>query len=291
MNGSITSRVPYEEYAQIDAVSITRLKELKRSPLHYQYFLNRGLPETDALRLGVAAHTATLEPERFYSQFAVWNRRGESGSLCPRRGQYWDRFVLDNPGKKYITEDDLEEAATIANRIHYDPVASKYFQVGEPEVSMQWETWVEAPMGLARMVPCRGRVDWITHLDGMPHLIGLKTSRDVRPFVFGAASHRLSYHLQWAFYEAGYLEIKGVRPVLKEIVVEYSPPHDVVVYNVPEDVIQQGREDYMALLKTWVECQKLAEWPGVGNGAELDVTLPTYAYPRTDDIGDLDLDE
>jgi hypothetical protein len=288
-HGTLTSRVPYEDYARIPAVSITRLKELKRSALHYQHVLKAGLPETDALRLGIAAHTATLEPERFISQFAVWSRRSESGNLCPRNGQYWEAFKQRHPGQHIITEDDQQLAMAIAHAVRADPLASRYLASGEPEVSMQWESWAEAPLGPGRMVPCRGRVDWITQLDA-PHLIGLKTARDVSPLFFGSAAFRLGYHLQWAFYHDAFQEIKGLKPVMKEIVVESKPPFDVVVYNIPPEVIDQGRDDYMRLLKTWVECENSKQWLGTANGVELDVTLPTYAYPSVDDITGLELE-
>lgn len=290
-NGTITSRMPYEAYAKIDSVSITRLKQIQRSPLHYAHFLKHGLPETDALRLGIAAHTATLEPDRFQSQFAVWARRGPSGSLCPRNGQYWQAFLEANIGKHVITEDDEINAREISNAVRSDPVASKYLTEGDPEVSMQWECWVESTMGRARMVPCRGRIDWITSIGTDTYLVGLKTSRDIRPALFGSASYKLGYHMQWAFYHDAYVEIRGVKPILKEIVVESSPPHDVAVYRISDDVISQGREDYMTLLRTWVECTYDGLWHGVANGNELELTMPTYAYPQEEDISTLELEQ
>lgn len=290
-NGSITSRIPYVDYAKIPAVSITRLKELKRSPKHYQHVLKEGLPETDALRLGVAAHTATLEPERYENQFAIWSRRGPSGNLCPRNGQYWDLFCQKYTGKDIITEDDDSLARMIATAVRSDPMAARYFATGEPEVSLQWDTWVEAPLGLARMVPCRGRVDWITRIDGKMYFVGLKTARDIRPMLFGKHAHQLGYHMQWAFYHDAYIEIAGTAPVMKEVVVESTAPFDVAVNNVTQDVIEQGRDDYMQLLKIWVECESAQVWPGVANGAEIDVTLPTYAYPQADDLVGLEIEQ
>jgi hypothetical protein len=42
---SIESRMPREEYDAIQAISITRLKELRRSPQHYQYALAPNYPK------------------------------------------------------------------------------------------------------------------------------------------------------------------------------------------------------------------------------------------------------
>lgn len=124
VRGEIQSRVPAEEYHALPGVSITRLKELKRSGLHYQYRLANPL-QSVPLTLGTAAHCAVLEPERFSRQFAVWGRRSESGNLCPRRGQYWDAFVEHNPGKTILTEDEGLDALAISQAVRKDACAMK----------------------------------------------------------------------------------------------------------------------------------------------------------------------
>lgn len=289
MNGHIHSRVPAEEYHASPGVSITRLKELKRSALHYQYFLAN--PKLTApLSLGTAAHCATLEPERFERQFAIWSRRGESGALCPRKGQYWDAFRAENPGKTIITEDESIAALALAEAVRSNPCAIRYLESGEPEVTMHWELESESITREPVTVPCRGRVDWLTQLEGEPYLVGLKTARDCRPFVFGSAAAKLGYHLQWAFYLDGYRAITGKTAHLREIVVESAPPHDVVVYDIPEDILLQGRAEYEALLRHLIDCEKRNEWLGVANGLEQVLSLPTWAFDAQDDIAELELE-
>lgn len=289
MNGNIVSRVPAEEYHAQPGVSITRLKELKRSPLHYQHFLKN--PKMSApLSLGTAAHCATLEPERFGRQFAIWARRGDAGNLCPRKGQYWDAFQAENPGKTIITEDEYSVALALAKAVRYDPCASRYLESGEPEVTMHWQLTSESMLRKPVTVDCRGRADWMTRVDGEHYLIGLKTARDCRPFIFGNAAAKLGYHLQWAFYLDGYKAITGITPHLKEIVVESAAPHDVVVYDIPEDVILQGRGEYEILLRQLIECESRQEWLGVANGLEQVLSLPTWAFDAQDDIAELELE-
>ena len=68
------SRLPAEEYFALPGISISRLKELRRSPQHFQYALTH--PKVSkALTLGSAVHCAILEPERFDAQYAVWDSR------------------------------------------------------------------------------------------------------------------------------------------------------------------------------------------------------------------------
>lgn len=277
----IHSRMPAEEYAAIEALNISRLKEIGRSPLHYRHALEH--PKVTApLRLGTAAHCATLEPERFVRQFSAWGRRSEeTGNLCPRKGQWWDAFLKANVGKTIITEDEATAAIAIATAVRRDPVARAYLEAGEPEVVMQWERQGR---------PCKGRVDWLTHLDGEPVIVGVKTARDCRPFIFGSAAAKLGYHLQWAWYLNGYAAIKdGVKPRQVEIVVESAAPHAVVVYRIPDDVLLQGEEEFMRLLATLERCERENDWPGPATEEEV-LTLPSWVYQADDDISSLGLE-
>ena len=103
-SGTLASRVPFEDYLKIDAVSISVLKELKRSPLHYRYRLANPL-QSAPLTLGRAAHCAVLEPERYETQFAVWDRRTPAGNLKPRNSAEWEAFKAAHEGQEILTED------------------------------------------------------------------------------------------------------------------------------------------------------------------------------------------
>lgn len=291
MSGTIISRVPAEEYHGLPGVSITRLKELKRSPKHYRYRCENPA-FTKPMSLGTAAHCAVLEPERFARQFACWSRRGESGSLCPSKGQYWDAFLATNPGKTIITEDEGLDALALARAVRADPCAMKYLESGEPEVTMRWQFTIETVVtkAIRKVLDCRGRADWLTRIDGEPYLVGLKTAKDCRLFPFSKAAAQLGYHLQWAFYLDGYREITGVTPKLREIVVESTAPYDVVVYDIPEDVILQGRAEYEGLLRLLIDCEDRREWLGAANGIEQILSLPTWAYDTQDDISEIGLE-
>lgn len=276
---SIQSRVPWSEYLELPGISISSLKEMRRSAQHYLHRLDHPR-ETPALVLGRASHTAVLEPERFASQYAVWTRRSEkTGNLCPRNGQYYEAFLRENPGKEIVTEDEAQIAITIHGAVRGHSIAGAYLESGDPEVTMQW---------LHEGRPCRGRVDWLTQNDDGPVLVGLKTARDCRHMPFGSAAARLGYHLQWGFYHDGYAAVRGVEPRVVEIVVESEPPHAVAVYSIPEDIILQGREEYEALLRRLLECEATGEFPGPQDFEE-PLTLPSWVYEQSDDISELGL--
>lgn len=284
----IRSRVPWDEYHELPGVSMSRLKEMRRSPQHYLHRLTTP-KDTAPLRLGTAAHAAVLEPERFASQFAVWSRRSEeTGNLCPRRGKYWDAFTAEHPGQTIITEDEHDLAVAIATAVRSSPAAMHYLASGEPEITMQWQ--------MADGRRCRGRVDWVTcvappNLTGIrPHLVGLKSSRDCRHFRFGSQAAVLGYHLSWAFYYDGYRAITGVEPRVIEIVVESEAPHAVAVYSIPQDIIDQGRDEYQNLMLRLAECEATGHFPGPHEHEET-LTLPSWVYGEAaDDLTDLGLE-
>lgn len=259
----ITSRVPAEEYHAWPGLSISRLKTIAKSPLHYQYEL-KNPRTTKPMTLGTAAHCAVLEPKLFEPRYAVWARMSESGNQCPRRGQFWDAFVDENLGKTILTVEEYEFAQAIGKAVRGNVTAMKYLEHGEPEVTLQHHDR-------------RGRADWLTKIDGKPFVVGLKTARDCRPFIFGSAAAKLGYPLQWAWYYDLYVAITGTEPEMVEIVVENRPPHAVVVYIIDEDTILQGRDEYQKLLEVLARCEATGEWPGPAE-CEQVLTMPSWYY-------------
>jgi hypothetical protein len=279
----IRSRVPYEEYAALPGVSITRLKELARSPKHYRHRLTHSL-ESAALTLGKAAHVAVLEPERFDRDHAVWGaveaHKTEAGKVRPRNGKDFDAFVAANKGREILTIDERDDAMAIQRAVRGDETAMRYLASGDPEVTMQWAT------GAHRS---KGRLDWLTKDEGFDVLVGLKTARDCRHFIFATAAAKLGYHLQWAYYLDGFTAITGRPAKVVEIVVESQPPHAVATFIITTDIIEQGRSEYVALLERLAECEGANEWPGPHVG-EQHLTLPSWAYDRHDGVDGLGLE-
>lgn len=281
----ITSRMPRAEYDAIDALNISRLKEMKRSPLHYQHMLSAP-KESDALTVGEATHVAVLEPERYARQFAVWDRTTAGGKMAPRAGQYWESFVQSNLGRTHLTPEQNRLANAIAAAVRFNEHANPYLESGDPEVTIEWRLPLEIfPEGRA----AKGRVDWFTVMDGQPVLVGLKTARDCRHFQFSKQAANLGYHLQWAYYFDGFKAVKGREARLVEIVVESEPPHAVAVYRIPADIIEQGREEYWECAKALRDCEESGVWPGPASGEE-DLTLPSWAYKQDNDLNDIGLE-
>lgn len=264
--GRIVANVPFGNYRAAAGVNVSSLKELNRSPLHFKHARENPRPTSAAMSLGTAAHCATLEPERFEDLFAVW-----TGGI--RRGKEWDTFKADAEvrGVSVLTEDERDDAIAIAAAVRGCPEAMVYLRHGHAEVSMAWHD-AEAETA------CKGRVDWLTTLDGGDVVVGLKTTRDLRPRKFAAQAADLCYHWQWAFYCDGFERITGRMPLVVEIVVESAAPHAVAVYRIPEHVLERGRQEYRAALVQLAQCEASGVWPGPVVG-EVEFDLPAWAYP------------
>lgn len=257
--------VPPDLYFSMDALSQSALKRMRHSPLMFK----QPTPyESTAMKFGSLVHTLVLEPGTFADRYAVWDRRSASGKLAPRIGKEWDAFKDQHGDKEIVNVTEKQDALAAAAAVHCDPVASRYFQDGEPEVTMSWEH---------RNRRCKGRADWVVEMSGEHYLVGLKTSPDCRPEKFCNKAASLGYHLQWAWYALGYERCTGVSPRLVEIVVESKPPYPVVVYQIPQDVIEVGRQENEALLSRLEWCEQNDQWPGPASG-ELEFQLPAWCY-------------
>ena len=274
------TRLTFDEYRASPGLNISALKHLRHSP---QMFIHRleNPDSSPAMQFGTLAHLLTLEPSRS-DEVVPWTKRSETGAMSPRRGKDWEAFKAEHAGKLIVTLDEMNDAEDLARAVRSDPVAAKYLAKGEAEVSFSWQ-W---PVGR-----CKARADWVTSVAGRLTLVGLKTARDCRPFQFGAAAARLGYHLQWAWYQDGWREAHGTdtAPRMVEIVVESEAPHSVIVYTIPDDVLEQGRGEYQDLLIQYQECQRSGDWHGPAD-VEQVLTLPSWVYGADDDLSDLGLE-
>ena len=265
--------LPFSDYLQLPGLSASALKHLLRSPMAYRWAMDHPLEPSAAMALGSAAHTAILEPHRLKTDYILW----EGGT---RRGKAWEEFRAINANKSILTRDEFEDVKGMHEAVRTFPPAMRYLQCGEAEVSMQWSMGGRA---------FRGRIDWLTQVDGHPVIVDLKTTRDARPFKFGSDAFRLGYHLQFALYVDGFKAITGKDARFVVIAVESKGPFEPAVFEVPEDVLQRGREEYERLVALLDECEATDSWPPACEAAQ-PLQFPSYAFePEDTDISDLGL--
>jgi len=258
--------IPFADYVDIPRVHNTALKQIAESPLRYQHYLRHGQPSKDILRRGHAAHTATLEPKRFLEEYALWKGK-------VRNGKVWDAFRDALNGRVDITPKEYDTATAIGEAVRTHPIAGPYFVKGAPEVTILWTEPVTGTQ-------CKARADWIDST-----MVDLKTTGQIAPFRFLRAAYNLDYHVQAALYVDGYKTITGETLPFVLAVVESKPPHEIIVYRMPEEILEAGREEYLNRLERLQHCIATDSWPGRCE-VEMTFQLPAYAYDHEDDDAD-----
>jgi PDDEXK-like domain of unknown function (DUF3799) len=261
----IYKKLTYAEYVALGGLRVGSLLGMKRSPKHYRHALANS-KQSDALRLGKALHTAVLEPQHWDRDIAIWTgeRRTKAGKAA------YASFQLASLTKTELTENERDTTKAMAEAVKADPIASHYLDLpGMTEVSITAED-----RQTGRLLQCRP-----DHLAPGKAIIDLKKSRDPAPWVFGRDAPKFGYHSRAAFYQDVVYEATGERLPYVFVTVEGVPPYDVVVFNTVQspEVMHAGRDEYRELLNKLIDCERTGEWPGIGGGNELDLTLPAYA--------------
>lgn len=264
----------YSEYAALDAVNISTLLELAKSPLHYQARLKeqregKDSSDTEAKSLGRAIHVAQLEPVRFEREVAVW-----TGGV--RRGLAWDEFCWEHKGRLILREQDYRVCLAIQVAVHEHPVASSYLLADGPvEEAIKW---THAATGLA----CKSRLD--KRVPGARVVVDLKSAASACPFEFARSAARYDYHARAAFYLDAVRHLTGEEYRWVFVAAEKEPPYAVAVYSLPDDAIDAGRRKYEELLGKLKHCRKHDEWPGIEGDKETDLVLPAWCFSPDDGL-------
>lgn len=262
----------FSDYAAIEAVNWSTLKEMRRSPRHYLHRLNAPKEDTKAMAMGRATHCAVFEPDRFPLDYAVFTG--------PRRaGKEWDECCKANKGKTILRADEYETCLAMRDAVRSHPIAGPALTPpGEAEKVI---TWTDEATGL----PCKARLDW-----WRPGLLcDLKTSAEIEARRFAATVERMGYHGQAAFYRAGLLANGLDAPPFRIVAVESSAPHDVAVYLLDDDAHWRGEQLVAELLAKVASGRFSNLYPG-RYPEEVPLSLPAWAFEEeTAGIDGLDL--
>lgn len=253
-------------------VNFSTLKKLKRSPKHYRAAINEPAGElTDPMRLGIATHGTTLEPERLPELIAVWN----DGS---RRGKAWEAFEAENRARTIITGSMESRANAVAKAVREHPVAGPLLDKGASEVAIIFEQHLPPVHGVGGYsFRCKARLDRVRHNGrGEPTMIiDLKTAADAQPESFDRSAWDLDYPAQAAWLQDGFFLATGLRLPVTFIVAETDSPWCVCVRPVPLEVMQLGRERYQSWLETLAFCHRENVWNEYLTAPQ-DLDVPTW---------------
>lgn len=255
---------PDNYHQDISHVSKSGLDLINEAPRHYWWKYLSGeydpVKEANHFMMGTAFHVACTEPEKFFQRYAV-APNVKRNTIDGR--EEWDRFMASAAGKVILKSNDLEsrdlsydQIVKMQASIKDHKIAKKLLKSG---VAEQIFTWTDPDTG----APCKIMIDWLT-----PDfwIVDFKSTKSAKPKKFDRSVFDYRYHVQDAFYIDGFTKATGITPKgFLFVACEKKAPYCSEVFRLDAAVIEQGREEYKANLKTYMECRKTSEWPSYSN--------------------------
>ena len=268
-------RLPMDLYHAGPGISSSGLKEILKSPAHYQAAKAEPQADTTSLRFGRLVHMRLLEPDVFKAtayvrrekpkeperpaDLADVNRKSKAGkelldtweaSWRPAYAQSLIDWENEGQGKELMSASEALVIENIAAVAEKNKLASAIFSRGDAEVSCYWTDE-------ATGVLCKARADFMR--DGT--IFDLKTCYNAQPREFRNAVAKYRYDLSAAFYIDGFETVAPVKN-FAWIAVESAAPHCIGFYAADAETLATGRSDYRRALETFAACEKSGEWPG-----------------------------
>lgn len=236
----------------VEPLHFSTAKHLAKSAKHYLAHLNNPTPPSRAMRVGTLVHRMVL------------------GGPFPdvvdaRRGKDWKTFVEAYPerAREAVTQEEIDDARPMADAVLAHHIAREYLAGAEFEVPLSWTI-------AGRRFSTRG-VDILQR--GRRHG-DLKTCRSVRPELLRWTIRDMLYHAQVQWIADG-LAAEGhtftEAPFL--LCVEGPPAYDVVVVELTEGDLVEGRKMIHQWLSRLDQAEQSGEWTGYAEAA-IKLDLP-----------------
>ena len=236
-----------DEYDSLYGIRRSDLWEIRKSPLHFIEHLNEPKKETAALRFGIAAHMAILEPHKFDETYvqAVDGRTKEGKAQLARL----------KPGQELLGKPEFDTIRKMYWALQRNPTAVELMSDYYAEQIYQWcdhETGEQ----------CKMKADIVTTYKGKPFLVDYKTTDSCADGHFERSARKYGYHVQAAMYSEGFFANTYQDPGFAFIAQEKTAPYAVRVYFCDPYFIQQGKDEYHRLMQIYHHCKVKDEWPG-----------------------------
>lgn len=267
----------YREVSSVDyhtgpGLGSSHLRELLRSPLHYQTSVKLPHKETPAMRLGTATHCAILEPERFeieYVEAPIVDRRTKDGKAL------WNE--LEQSGKIILSSDEYSRVTEMAKGMRSHELASKLIIGGASEQSIYWEQGVSSP-NVETSILCKSRPDYVKPMKKGYVIVDIKTTQDAHIIEFQRkAYYKWFYHLQAAHYIRGFENVTGEKVIaFIYIAIESEPPYAISIFKAGDDYLRAGEEKTLELYELYANCVAKDNWPSYSEEIQ-ELRLPKWA--------------
>lgn len=278
------------DYFKADAISVSAMKKIKVSPMHYKEA--EEIVETEAMTFGSAYHAFVLEPEKFEKDYYIFDDSVVCGALIAKGAKSpratndyktWKEGEMSfADGKTLLDKEDFEKLKAMKYRLFSHPYAKMLLTNGEPEVGISGVLQTTAGGINVKLKP--------DYIKSVKHIIvDLKTAADASLDGFTRAAADMDYHIQAAFYSDMVELMTGDnRPqTFVFIAQEKKKPFAFNLFECSPQFIGQGRYEYEMLLQLYKYCIDNNKWPGYqcfcpNRYGLLELSLPKYAIKSLD---------
>lgn len=251
-------------YHSSAGISKHGLDLIRHAPALYVHRKSNPEEQTPAMRWGTLAHTVILEPDKFDDEVFVLppcDRRTKEGK------ETYAQAMREAAGRTIITMDEAQQLEGMKDAFYADKACRNAVQnIEYVEASLYWIDQVQD-------VQCRARMDAIRK-DGV--IVDYKTTDNASPSAFLRSVMSFRYHVQAAFYLDALKAVTGQDGTFLLVAQEKKPPYLSCVYIVGQDMVEQGRREYMQDLKTYRRCFDTGDWPGI-SAYPMELNLPKWA--------------
>ena len=272
----IFTGMPFSEYRKIPAMNASTLKKISQSPAHARHEQMSPSEPSQALIIGQAFHSLTLEPDVFETEFGL-------GPDRPKRSkadkEAWAEWSEENPSMIPLKKDDWDMIHGMRDAVMGHKTAQSLMESeGQNEVTMVWN---DDETGH----PCKARADRITAIGEDAVIVDLKSTVDASPEGFSRSAARFLYHCQAAWYLEGANRLSPRQRRFLFVAVEKTAPYGVTVQELDSDAIEAGAKSNRIWLRRWRTCLESGQFTAYPQGV-VKTGIPVWALKDSDKLED-----
>ncbi len=246
-----------EYHNKTQYLSKSTLDLIHKSPAHYKAFLEGEKDKpTAAMIFGSLVHALVFEQHHEYAIIPECDRRTKEGKAI------YEEFLNESKGKELlVTWEQFNLAKKIYDAVKSHKAASKLLST---------DGKVEVPFfGELEGVNVRCKADF----SNSRFIVDLKTTASAAPEEFIRSVFNYRYHVQAALY----MDLMKIDRFFF-IAVEKESPFNVEVYELDQESIEIGRQEYKKDIAKYKECVASGIWPSYNKDQDITIlSLPNWA--------------
>ena len=259
MKNAVISTMTESEYRSLPALNASRFKAFHRSPYHF--FNQKDIETTEAMKIGTAIHTATLQPELYSKEIGYLpdiDGRTTEGKAIKKafEERYAGKTIL-----KAVSEAIVERACIAITYSHE-------WRAIKSSLTMRYE---QVLMCELQGIQCKARLDLIDVENGIIRDIKSCDDASIERFKY-TVKDRL-YWLQAGFYCLMAEKIFDKPFKFEFIAVETSDPSTALFHAVDDEELARWKMLVDILLLKYTDCKNADLWPKAENSVLKDLYI------------------